>query len=190
MSGSENSSTMVDSLLPSFYSLDRYCRRRTSDPTALHLFGLVCERLGHHELAVEVVSRAIKILETVYEETEDIIIERRYAIANANLARILLTVGKDLEAVETFESAFGLLSADDKNSETILLRVMCQFGSGIAHFHLGNLEEAMALFETALEVADGNVEVRGQVTVMLSQTLWAIGTDEFREAAKSQLLEW
>ena len=177
-------------MLPPFFSLDRYCRRRTSDPTALHLFGLVCERIGHHDLAIQSISRAIKILEAIYEETEDTAIERRYAIANTNLARLLLAVGKDSEAIETFELAYALLAADDDNTETVVLRAMCQFGSGIAHFHLRDLQGAMPLFESALDIAAGNALVRGQVTVMLSQTLWAIGTGEFREAAKNQLLEW
>jgi superkiller protein 3 len=118
------------------------------------------------------------------------VIERRYAIANSNLARVLLAVGKDSDAAETFELAYGLLSADDDSAETVVLRAMCQFGGGIATFHLGDLQGAMSLFESALEIASGNGLVRGQVTVLLSQTLWAIGTDDFREAAKSQLLDW
>jgi len=32
--------------------------------------------------------------------------------------------------------------------------------------------------------------MRGHVTVLLAQTLWATDTEEGREAAKSQLLDW
>ena len=176
--------------MPSFFALDRYCRRRTSDPSALHLFGLICERLGHHELGVQAISRAIKILEAIYEETEDAAIERRFAIANANLARLLVAIGDDAEAIEKFDLAYGLLSEDDDSAETTVLRAMCQFGSGIANFHLRDLQAAMVSFQSALDVASGNSLVHGQVTVMLSQTLWAIGTDQFREAAKDRLLNW
>jgi superkiller protein 3 len=37
----------------------------------------------------------------------------------------------------------------------------------------------------------GNIsDIRGHVMVMLARLLWAIGTDEGRESAKAQLLEW
>lgn len=135
-------------------------------------------------------SRAIKYLEAAYEETEDAVIERRYVIANTNLARMLLASGDLSAALEIFETAFGLLSADEADMETIALRSMCQFGRGVANFQLGNLEEALTLFESAQEISSTNALVRGQVTVFLAKTLWAIGTDEFRESAKEQLLDW
>jgi len=63
-------------------------------------------------------------------------------------------------------------------------------GMCLAQFKLGNLEEALSLFEAALESAGDNILVKGQVTVLLAQTMWAIGTDGFKESAKAQLLEW
>ncbi|KAH8119473.1 TPR-like protein [Phellopilus nigrolimitatus] len=176
-------------LLPPFFALDRYCRRMPRDSSALHLLGLVCERLHLYELGAEVTTRAIKHLEAAYEETEDSVIERRYAIANTNLGRLLLATGNFSAAVETFETAFGLLPAEDDSAETVALRAMCQFGSGIAQFQLGSFDEALVLFESAQEIANSYPLIHGQVTVLLAQILWAVGTDEFRESAKEQLLE-
>ncbi|KLO19533.1 TPR-like protein [Schizopora paradoxa] len=173
-------------LLVPFFSLDRFCRRRSGDPTALNLFALVCERLHQYDLAVQTMSKAIKILEAIYEETEDAVIEHRYAIANANLGRIQLASGDPYTALETFETAIGLLAGE--NEEAIALRSMCRFGAGIAHVHLNNFSEAIPSFEQALEIAESSSSVRPQVTVMLAQALWAVGTDEFRESAKSHLL--
>ncbi|KAL5485002.1 SKI3 [Sanghuangporus weigelae] len=178
-----------DALFPPFFSLDRYCRRKAHDPSALHLFGLVCERLYLYDLAVEVTSRAIRQLESTYEETEDPAIERRYAIANANLGRMLLARGDFEESIEAFETAFGLLPTEDTDTSTVSLRSLCHFGHGIASFHSGNLEKALAMFESAQEIASANQLVRGQVTVLLAKTMWKIGTDEFREMAKEQLLD-
>ncbi|KAF8972954.1 hypothetical protein BDZ97DRAFT_1900816 [Flammula alnicola] len=115
-----------DALLPSFFLLNRYCQRRPSDPSGLHLLSLVCERLGHLSFGEELVERAIGILETAYEETED----------------PKLSQGAYEDSVTSFESALG----DD-------------------------------------------LVLRGHITIVLAQTLWAIGTDEAKETAKSRLLE-
>lgn len=179
-----------DVLFPVFFSLDRYCRRKADDPSALHLFGLVCERMQLYDLAVEVTSRAIKLLEAAYEEAEDAVIERRYAIANANLGRMLLAKGGLESAIEVFETASGLLSEENTDQSTVALRSLCHFGQGIAFFHSGDLNKALSFFELAQDAASSNQLIRGQVTILLAKALWKIGTDEFRELAKEQLLDW
>ena len=132
--------------------------------------------------------KAIQILEAAYEESEDVSIEKRYAIANANLARILLSVDDIHGALEKFELAFGLLPDNDK--DMVALRAMCQIGSGIAHLHLGNLNDSISLLESALGIAQDSPFVRKQIVVLLAQALWAVGTDDFRETAKNHLLQW
>jgi superkiller protein 3 len=169
--------------------LDRYCRSRPDDSCALHLFGLVCESLGQRELAADYIGRAIAILEAEYEETEDSTVERHFTIANSNLARLRLAL-KDYEgALESFESALGLLAEDVKEDKIDVMRAQAQFGMGLANFKLGDLETALGLFEAALETAGENTVVHGHVTVLLAQTMWAIGTEEFKESAKAQLLD-
>ncbi|TDL26128.1 TPR-like protein [Rickenella mellea] len=178
-----------DTLLPAFFCLDRYCKQRSTDASALHLFALVCERLGHEELSTQLVSQAISLLEAEYEETEDAQIEQRYAVANANLGRLRLCLKDYSGALDAFETAFSLLPGDDERVEALASRAMCQFGSGLAHFHQGDSENSIQLFESALEIAGANLTVKGQVTVLLSQVLWGMGREESRESAKNQLLE-
>lgn len=179
-----------DTLFPAFFVLDRYCKRRPDDASALHLFGLICERLGQQEYSVDLIRRAISILEIAYEDTEDPEVEQQFAIANLNLARLRLSLQDYQGALESFESVLGLLG-DDKGETTLrVLRTQAQFGSGLASFKLGDLETALEQFESALESSGDNLRIRGQITVLLAQTLWAIGTDDFRETAKAQLLEW
>lgn len=182
-------SASSSTLLPAFLVLDRFCNHQPKDASALHLFGLVCERVGHHELAIEMIERTISILEAAYEESEDPVIERQFTIANTNVARLRLATGHYQGAIESFESALGLLG-DEEGDMSSALRTQCQFGSGIAHFKLGALEDALVSLETALESAGENLKMRGHVTVLLAQTLWAMGTEEGRESAKSQLLQW
>lgn len=183
---------VLDALLPAFFVLDRYCQTKPNDATALHLLGLVCERLGHHAHGAEVVEKAITILEAVYEETEDPVVEMKYTIANCTLGRLKLLLGKFTEAATLFESAHGLLA--DKNStddrRLIILKVQIHLGMGLAHYLAENLETALGLLEGGLAVANDDLLLRSQVVMLLAQILWTIGTEEAKDAAKSRLLEW
>lgn len=191
----------AEALLPAFFVLDRYCKQRPRDATALHLFGLVCERVGHVELGIEAIGRAIVVLEAAYEETEDSAIERQFTIAHANVARLKLAVQDYEGALESYQVAISLLpeqpemgDADDEDengsrSDMQTLLAQCQFGSGLANFKLGQLPEALELFEAAMVTAADDATIRGHVVVLLVQALWAIGTDEAKESAKNQLLQ-
>jgi superkiller protein 3 len=183
-------SQSIDALFPAFFVLDRYCKRRPKDVSALHLSGLVSERIGQLELGFERISSAISILEANYEETEDPLVERQFTIATSNLGRLKLSLRDYEGACESFESVLGLLSEEEDDPTMRILRAQAQFGSGLANFKSGNLEGALERFEAALEAAGDNLVIKGQVTVLLAQTLWAIGTEEFRENAKEQLLRW
>jgi superkiller protein 3 len=174
-------------LFPAFFALDRYLKQRPDDASALHMFGLVCERIGHIELAIDRTDYAITLLEVAYEETEDPIIERRYIIANTTVARLRLGVRDYENALSSFQTALGLLPEEGEDK---VLRSQCLFGSGLASFKLGALDEALESFEAAVVAAGDDLHMRGHVTVLLAQTLWAIGTEEGREAAKTQLLDW
>ncbi|KAF9484467.1 TPR-like protein [Pholiota conissans] len=177
-------------LLPAFFFLNRYCQHRPSDASGLHLLSLVCERLGHLSFGEELVQGAIKTLETAYEETEDPEVENRYVIANTTLGRLLLAQGAYEQCITSFETALGLLAdKDDATNPTQALKVQAQLGSGLAHFFLGNLEAALGFLEDGHAVAGSNQALRGHVTLVLAQTLWAIGTEEAKETAKSRLLE-
>jgi superkiller protein 3 len=179
-----------DALFHASFVLDRYCKKRPNDASALHLSGLINERIGHLEVGRERISQAISILEAVYEETEDPAVERQFTIATSNLARLKLSLQDYEGAIESFESVLGLLSEDGGDGSTIILRAQAQFGSGLANFKLGDLEGAMAMFEAALESAGDHLVIKGQVTVLLAQTMWAIGTEDIRDSAKAQLLAW
>lgn len=184
-----NEKESFEALLPAFFVLDRYCRSRLDDPTALHLFGLVCERLGHFEAGAVLVSRTITNLESAYEDTEDPEVERRFIIANITLARLFLAVRDYSRSSEAYESALGLLEGNT-GSATKVLHTQAQFGLGLASFMQGELEKALMNFEAALESAGDDVQRRGHITILLTQTMWAIQADEFKETAKAQLLEW
>lgn len=153
------------------------------------MFGLVCERIGHIEYAIERTDHAITVLEAAYEETEDPIIEWQYTVANTTVARLRLAIRHYESALNSYQTALGLLPEEGEGKDKVL-RSQCLFGSGLASFKLGALDTALENFEAALVTAGEDLQMRGHVTVLLAQTMWAIGTEEGREAAKTQLLDW
>jgi superkiller protein 3 len=169
--------------------LCRYCEHRPHDASGLHLFGLICESLGHLDWGIISITRAIAILESTYEDAEDPEVERRFTIANSNLGRLRLSLGDYHGAVESFESALGLLEEATDHVWQVL-RIQVHSGLGVANFMQGDLRAARDIFEAALENTNNDPIARGQVSVLHAQTMWAVQTDEFKELAKAQLLEW
>ncbi|GJJ06168.1 hypothetical protein Clacol_000357 [Clathrus columnatus] len=187
---SSNKHVIRESLLPPFHALDRYCKRQPDDPAALHLLALICERLDQTDLALDLVTRSIALLEKTYEETEDQSIEENYAMANGTLGRIRLASQDYSGAVAAFAVCLSLLSADNPNIRSKIMRAHAQFGSGLAHFKQSELEAALEMFETCLqELTPDMVAVKGHAIILLAQTLWALGSEEARETARNQLLE-
>ncbi|KZV61771.1 TPR-like protein [Peniophora sp. CONT] len=180
-----HASASADSLFPAFFVLGRYCQQRPDDSAALHLYALISERVGHLSLAAELAGRAIAVLEVAYEESEDATIERQFAIANTTMARVQLASGAYQAALEYYESAAGILGEEEVGP----LKVQSHFGTGLANFKLGQLQEAVGAFEDALAAAGEDSVIKGHVTVLLAQTLWAMGSQEAQESAKAQLLE-
>jgi len=180
-----------EDLLPPFHALDRYCKQRPNDASALHLFALVCECLHQVDLALDLVTRAIVLLERAYEESEDSATEEQFALANGTLGRTRLATGDFPGALNAFSTSLSLLSTESDSSRIKTMRALSQFGSGIANFRLGELEAALEMFETCLAELPADMSVvRGHVTILLAQTLWALGSAEARETARGQLLEW
>lgn len=178
----------LEAFAPAFFVLDRLCRRQPHDAHALHLFGLVCERIGHTELAVARISETIALLEAAYEESEDQQIEGQFAIAHTNMGRLRLSMGDYEGAKESFATVTDLL-ADSQSKTTPLLVTQAYLGSGLAHYKLGAAEEAVESFELAISAAADDVHLRGQAVVLLSQALWALNEEDGRETVKAQLLQ-
>lgn len=175
--------------MPGFFVLNRYCKERPNDESALHLLGLVCERIGHYDLAVEPIMKAISILEAKYEENEDPAIERQFTIASTNLGRLCAANGDFMGALQRLETALGLIG-DDGSAESHVLCTQSYFVTGLSRFGRGDLNGAMESFGLALGSAGDDLAMVGHVSILLAQVLWSLGEDETKESAKSQLLQW
>ena len=176
---------------PSF-ALQRFCEQRPTDATALHLHALIAERLGQYDLALAQITRSVAVLEQAYEESETPEVESRFAIAQSNLGRLHLALGNYTSSVDAFAGTLGLISPEDESVRARRLRVHAKFGSGLAQYWLGELDESLAMFQAALDELESRPmgAMKGQVSVLLAQALWGMGGEDEKEAAKSTLLEW
>ncbi|CED83821.1 TPR repeat-containing protein [Phaffia rhodozyma] len=173
------------------FALQRYCEQRPKDATALHLLALISERLGDYEAASIQISKCVDVLESVYEESEDPTTERQFAIAQSNLGRLKLAVGDYTASIEAFSGTLGLVTPEDTEKEARRLRVHAKFGSGLAHYFQGELDESIDMFQSALDELqeDPMDRMKDQVSVMLARVLWSLGGTDEKEAAKETLLE-
>ncbi|KAE8185214.1 hypothetical protein CF336_g7503, partial [Tilletia laevis] len=209
------------------FALTAYVSHAPEDATALHLGALFAERVGQLPLAIERIERAAALLEEEYEKAESARVARMYAIAEANLGRIRLASGDAAGALSAFETALALLEgAGDEEAEedgegeaegtadhakakkeSVLpswkrarVGLQAQFGIGMAHFVLGQHDEALAAFERALSTLETAEEwktmpelevgaARAHVSILLARVLWTLGGQDREEAAKAQLLD-
>lgn len=161
------------------FCLTRYLARRPrSNATALHAHGLLSERLGLLEQAVESLSLAVASLEAEYERTESATIEHRYALAQANLARVRLAISAYGEAEEAATSALGLLPEESASrGHAMLIKGLAQV--------LGENVEGIQTLEDAAGLA-GAAGARS--ALVLAKALWQNGSEEQKEEAKRHLL--
>lgn len=170
------------------FALQKLTEQKLHDALSLNLLGLLSERLGQYQRAAEAFAGAILALEAKIEQQQDEDDENkntnlnRLAQVHANLGRMLCATGDFQGAIHSYQLAL--------QNENISSRVYCLLGAGIAHYFLDQLEEALQMFEVALNETSDDINLRQDVVVLLSKVLWALGGDEQRSVAKDQLLAW
>ncbi|KAI8097505.1 uncharacterized protein BX664DRAFT_293076 [Halteromyces radiatus] len=185
LSNQQQTSTMANNTIvisPAF-ALQKLTEQRLNDASALNLLGLLSERLGQHQRAAEAFAGAILALEAKMEQSGmngDEETTQRLAKLHANLGRTLCATGDFAGAIDNYQIAL--------QQESMSSRIYCLLGAGIAHYFLDQLEEALHMFELALNETTTDVKLRQDVVVLLSKVLWALGGDEQRAVAKDQLL--
>ena len=134
------------------------------------------------------IEKVVSLLEAAYEESEDPTIERQFTIAHINMARLRLSSSAYQEALESYQTAIGLLAEPEDQSSSLLL-AQAHLGSGIAHLAMEDAEAAIGAFETASAAASTDQRLKDNAVVLLAQTLWSLDTEEAQEAAKTHLLQ-
>jgi superkiller protein 3 len=102
-----------EDLASASFALSSQISRHPYDETALHLSGLVAERLGQQNLASSRIEAAASLLESVFEQTESPEVATKFAIAQSNLGRVRVVGGDSEGAKQNCETALSLLEVDD-----------------------------------------------------------------------------
>lgn len=180
-------SMTTTSLIQPLFALNQMQRLLPQDVTFGHLSTLFQERTGERRTAVQTLERICTLLEADYEATESADSLAKFTLAKADLARAYLAVGSNEKAVECGETALGL-SGDEGESELSgeqrkRARLSAHLTVGLGKYFQKAYDEALECFEAALEESDKNPDA----TCLLAQVLWAQGSEESRERARTAL---
>lgn len=179
----------IASLIQPLFALNQVQGLRPRDLTFSHLATLLQERTLESARAVKTLETVCSAIETEFEKSESPESLARFTLAKTDLARAYLAAKSYDEAAECGDMALGL-SSDDAESELHLdqrkkARLSAHLTVGLAKYYSKDFDEALKYFELALEESDGNPDA----VCLLTQVLWAQGTDEARVRARDLLFE-
>ena len=171
------------------FALRHYTHQRPKDAPASHLYALLCERIGLVDEAASSLERAACLLEEEFEASESSEVERAYSIALISLGRVRLAASEYNPALEAFSSCWELVSSVPDDGLVGKLKVQSRLGQGLAYFWLDSVDQSLEAFQAALDLTT-EMGVKDQVVVYLARTLWGVGGDDAKDAAKTRLMEW
>lgn len=179
----------IASLIQPLFALTQVQSLRPRDLGFSHLATLLQERTNDAPRALGTLEEVCSVIEADFENDESPESLARFTLAKTDLARAYLAAKSYEKAVECGEMALGL-SSDDTESELQAdqrkkARLSAHLTVGLAQYYLKEFDEALKYFEVALEESDGNPDA----VCLLTQVLWAQGTDEARERAREALFE-
>jgi len=161
-----------------------------SERTAFaHLYALLQERVGDYHAAGASLESVCAEAEARYEQSESPQLLGQFAKAKADLSRCLLAAEDFEAAIENAQTVLDLTTEIDsvalKPEELRKTRLSAHLSAGLAHYRQAAIDEALDMFRAALEESNSQPEV----VCLLSQMLWATGSDAERRVAKEQLFD-
>ncbi|KAI5863953.1 tetratricopeptide [Durotheca rogersii] len=179
----------ITSLIHPLFGLTQLRRLDPQSITYHHLSTLYQERTNNALSATDTLEDVCENLEASYESTESAETLALFTLATTDLARWYLSAGKYPAAIDCGEMALNL-SSDDSAKELTgeqrkKARLSAHLTVGLAQYFSKNVEAALSCFEAALGESNGNPDA----VCILAQVLWATGTEEARERARTVLFE-
>ncbi|RCI11693.1 hypothetical protein L249_7575 [Ophiocordyceps polyrhachis-furcata BCC 54312] len=188
LSGAPGCTTPV-SLIQPLFALGQVGSLRPQDLVFMHLATLFQERTRDSARATRTLEDMCSVIEADYETTESAESLVRFTLAKADLARAYLSGGSYEQAVECGETALGLSGEEGEGELTAeqrkRARLSAHLTTGLGHFFLGAFDEAEKALKAALEESGGDPDA----ACLLAQALWAQGSEESRQRARSVLLD-
>ncbi|KAI0122540.1 TPR-like protein [Daldinia grandis] len=183
------SDSSVSSLIQPLFALTQLRRLNPQDLSYQHLSTLYQERTNDSLRAIDTLEKGCEQLETSYEATESAESLGRFALAKTDLARYYLSAARYVEAIDCGEMALQLSSDESANELTAEQRRKARLSAhltvGLAEYFSKNIDVAVSYFEVALNESNGSPDA----VCVLAQMLWATGTDDARERARTILFD-
>lgn len=178
----------VTSLIQAVFSLGQLRSLKPQNIAYGHLCTLFQERIHDSQKSVAILEDTCSSFEADYEVTESPLSLKKFALAKTDLSRAYLAVGSNDEAVSCGEMALEL-SSDASDSELTAeerrkARLSAHLTVGLAHYYREDVDQAVAYFDAALQESNNNPDA----VCLLAQVLWATGSEEARERARTVLL--
>ncbi|KAH8693970.1 putative translation repressor/antiviral protein Ski3 [Talaromyces proteolyticus] len=182
-------SNEISQLIRPFFALQQLHAQEPSDLAFEHLSALLAERIGEYSQADAALGIVCAGVEAEYEVTESSSSLTRFALANADVARIHLANHEYETAAEKAEAALTLSEGNDTDKPDLealnRLRLSAHLTAGLAYYYLKSMDQAIDMFRDALQEADNDPDV----VCLLAQVLWAKGGEEERSVAREQLFD-
>jgi superkiller protein 3 len=177
----------IADLIQPLFALHQLHFQAPHDLSFNHLTALFAERTGCFERSEERLQSVCKAVEVDYEDTESSEALSHFVQAKSDLARIQLARRDFKHAAESAEIALDLSSEHDSAGTSSSMIWKCRLSahitSGLAYHFLGENEQAIDMFQKALEEAKGEPDI----VCMLAQVLWAKGGLDEQAVAREQL---
>ena len=179
----------VTSLIHPLFALTQLQGLNPQDISYQHLSTLFQERTDDSQGAIDALEKACERLEADYEATESPRSLGRFMLAKTDIARSYLAAGRFDDAAESGKTALEL-SGDASSKELDAeqrrkSRLSAHLTVGLAEYFTGQAANAVEYLEAALEESGGNPDA----VCVLAQILWATGTEEARDQARTVLFE-
>ena len=185
----QNSEVPVTDILQPLFALQQLRSQTTADVIFGHLQALFFQRISATSEAIERLEYVCDGVEAEYELSEAPLLLARFAQAKADLACAYLADDNFTAAAENAELSLDL-SSDQETSWPDLearrkYRLSAHLTAGLAYYYSQKMDQAIAMFRTALEETDGSPDA----VCILAQVLWAKGGVEERNVARDQLFD-
>lgn len=183
----------ITSLIQPLFALHQLRSQSRLDTAIEHISALFSERARDYSAASNDLAALCDSAEQEYEVSESLSSLTRFAQGKADLARTLLAARQYEDAAESAETALQLSATDDGTDEPSIAdpvaRQKCRLGAhvtaGLAHYYTGSMDDALNMFNNALDESEGSADV----VDLLAQVLWAKGGQPERSVATQQLLD-
>ncbi|KAJ3091854.1 Superkiller protein 3 [Quaeritorhiza haematococci] len=167
----------------SVFSLQKYLELYPRDVSAANLLGVIFERQGRYDDAIMTYRRSMDVLtQNPIDTMPNPQTTDHLVMLSENCARCLLASGKFTECIEMYKRRLELRETWDD--------VWTPMGLGLAYYFAKQLEQSFSWFEKALHTsAEKSSAHQNHVVLLLSQVMFALGTEQHMSLCKEQLLQ-